>query len=451
MDVRGHVAEPFTRVGDFRRRDDGGVGRKLTPGVVAGVALWGVLTVACSSAVDAPAPGGATWGGTIEGPGDPEPKGPPLAISWDKRSGTDTLYRVHPRTMKLREPVPLRGRGTMATDVSSDGQLLIATAKDGIRVVDVRRPDEVHEAQVDVRWVREAAWAGDDAAILVVDRPGATLLLRIEVSTGTVLDRASVPGQSFATADAGDGIVVLTSPYTPEAPAEPRPANLAVMDAAGEFATVRLDAIGAGFHDEDYLRDLPALATRGSVATVVGTDGTIVSVDLDTLDVTVEGEDDSLFDALASWFVPPAHAKSFDGTELRAEWAGPHALLVSGYRTEHPETTAVGALLLDPDDWSATVVDPDAYYARVAGEHLLTWKGLMIGDDRGDGIGLRAYAPDGELEWHVFERQFVRPVAVHRGIAYVEHGWDRVLVSSVDLETGEILATRESYVNVLSL
>jgi hypothetical protein len=86
----------------------------------------------------------------------------------------------------------------------------------------------------------------------------------------------------------------------------------------------------------------------------------------------------------------------------------------------------------------------------VAGERLLAWKTLMIGDDRGDGIGLRAYGPDGELQWGAFGRQFVRVVAVHRATAFVEHGWSRVLVSSVDLDTGEVLATRVSHVNVLS-
>jgi hypothetical protein len=376
-------------------------------------------------------------------------------VSWDKHAGTDTLYRVYPSTMKLRDPVRLHGRGTMETDVSDDGLLLIATAKDGVRVVDLRDRRDVSESEPGVRWVREAAWVGDDTAILVADARGKTHLVRIEVSTGTVLDRRSVPGQMLRTADAGDGVVVLTSTYTPEPPREPHPATLAVMDAAGELATVRLDDVGAGFYagpdGNATAQALPGLAVRGSVATVVATDGTIVSVDLTTLDVTVEGEEASSFAALASWFVPPAHAKTFDGTELRAEWAGPDALLVSGYRSEYPETSPLGAVLLDPDDWSATVVDADADSAQTAGGHLLASKTLMPGDDRGDGIGLRSYGPGGELEWQALGRQFVRVVAVHRRIAFVEHGWSRVLVSSVDLETGEVLATRYSHVNVLSL
>lgn len=419
---------------------------KLAPGFVAGALLWGVVT-ACSSAVQGPTSGDAAWTGTIEGAEEPEASGPPVALSWHKGAETDTLYRVYPRTMRLRDPLRLHMRGTMGADLSASGSLLLANFRGEVRVVD-RATRAVSRADTGIREVRDAAWVGEDLAILVAEGAGKTHLVRIEPSTGTVLDRASLRGTRFAFSDAGDGVVLLAHEPDAEPPAEVPPAILAVMDATGEFATVRLDAIGAGFHGE-YVREFPALAVRGSVATVVGTDGTIVSVDLGTLDVTVEGKDDSLLEALVSWFVPPAHAKTFDGTELRAEWAGPDALLVSGYRNEHPESNPVGAVLLDSDDWSATVLDEDANGARVAGDHVLAWNNTMAADDVG--IGLRSYGSDGELEWHAFGKQYAHPIAVHRGIAYVEHGWDRVLVSSVDVATGEVLATRVSHVYMLSL
>lgn len=432
------------------------MGKRLAPGVTAGVVLWGVLTVACSSAVDRPAPGGASWGGTVGASSEPEPepRGPALALSWHKDTRTDTVYRVDPRTMRLTDPFRLESRATMVEDLAPDGSLLLAAPNGPLQVVDLDTMRRTARVDPGVRGLREAAWVGDDTAILVVDAPNETKLIRIRTSTGEVLDRESVPGAHFAYADTGDGVVLLTHDYPREAPPELLPATLAVMDAEGAFATVELDAIGAGFHDgtgEGRIRVFPALAVRGSTATVVGTDGAIVSVDLTTLDVTAGGADDSLMSTLASWFVPPAHAKTFDGAELRAEWAGPDALLVSGYRSEHPETWPVGALLLDPDDWSATVVDDEAYSAQVTGDHLLASKSNMIGDGFGDGIGLRSYDPDGELEWQALGRQFVRVIAIHRGIAYVEHGWSNVLVSSIDLDTGEVLATRRSYVRVLSL
>lgn len=426
------------------------MGKRLAPGVAAGVLLWGILTIACSSVVVRPEPGGATWGGTLGNARDHEPRGPALAVSWHKGAETDVVYRVNPRTMRLTDPFRLGTRGTLGIDLAPDGSLLLASAKGPVQVVDLDTMRRTARFDPGLHWIREVAWVDEDVAILVVEGPDRTELVRIRPSTGEVLDRRSFRGTTFAFAETGDGVVLLVHDYEYELPPEPPPATLAVMDAAGSFTTVKLHAVGAGFYDE-YVRVLPALAVRGSVATVVGTDGTIVSVDLTTLDVTVERSDDALKTKLTSWFVPPAHAKTFDGTELRAEWAGPDALLVSGYRTERHETSPVGALLLDPDDWSATVVDEEAYSARIAGGHLLVWKNLMIGDHRGDSIGLRSYAPDGELEWQLLRSQFVNVIAVQRGVAFIEHGWDRVLVSSVDLDTGEVLATRRSYANVLSL
>lgn len=429
------------------------MGERYAPALVAGVALWGALTVACS-AVDGSSDRGPAWGGTIRGAESPEPRGRPLAVSWHKGAGTDTVYRVNPRTMKLRHPLRLHARGTMDSDLAADGSILIATAKDGVRVLDPEAT-EVGSSNPATRWVREVVWVDDDVAILVADVRGKTKLVRFRPSTGAVLDTKSFDGTFFTTADTGDGIVLLAYGYDPDqVPKRPGPATLAVMDAAGELATIELDEVGAGHYEGPgggaTARALPALAVKGSVATVVGTDGTIVSVDLATLEETVEGGDGSLLDRLAAWFVPPAHAKTFDGTELRAEWAG-DALLVSGYGTTDRETRPAGAVLLDPDDWSATVVDEEAYGARMAGDRLLTWKTFMVGDDRGEGIGLRAYGPDGELEWQTLDGEFVTVQEVHGDVAFVEHGWSDVLVSSIDLDTGKLMATRHAYVNFLSL
>lgn len=428
---------------------------RYAPALVGGIVLWGILTVACSSAVDRPAPGGPSWDGSIDARSGSPLRGRALAVAWDDDARSDTLYRVGPRDLRLREGFPYHSRGTVAWDVSHDGSVLLATFKGGIRMIDVTRPREVMRYDFGVRGVRAAVWAGDDVAILVTVGRDKTQLVRFEPSTGTVLDLESIPGSMFTSADTGDGIVLLAYGIHEELPAQPEPATLAVMDASGEFASLRLDEVGAGHYlgsvGKMGTRALPGLAVRGARATVVGIDGKVVSVDLDSLEVTVESDDDSVLGELAAWFVPPAHAKSLDATELRAQWAGDDALLVSGYRTEGRETQNAGAVLLDAEDWSATVVDTEANGAHVARDHLLAWNVFMIGDERRDGIGLRSYAPDGALEWEVLEGQFVRMQSVHRGVAYVEHGWSRVLVSSVDLETGEILATRHSYVNVLPL
>ncbi|HEX2056796.1 MAG TPA: hypothetical protein VHI71_00360 [Actinomycetota bacterium] len=388
------------------------------------------------------------------------PHGQPLALEWSDRAGTLVLYRIDPRTLRLHDGLPLGMRSATHWDVSPDGKsLLVSSSKGQVRVVDLQRWRTTLRKRLGIRAVFDAAWVADDAAILVKVGRGETGLVRLRPSTGTVLDFETVVGTAFTSVDAGRGVVLLA--YAEDAPlrARPHPATLAAMDASGRFVTSRVEEIPAGHYrrdgDDFSARALPALAVEGSRATVVTTDGNVVSVDLTDLDVTVEGEDRSLFDELAAWFAPPAYAKTLDGTQLRAEWASPDALLVSGYRTAASRgpravTEPLGAVLLDADDWSATVVDEDANGARMADGLLLAWNVFMIGDERREGIGLRAYESDGELAWHVLEGQFVHMVGVHGDVAFVQHGWHRVLVSSVDLRTGDVLQTRDTTPVILS-
>lgn len=411
--------------------------------------MWGILSVACSSPAGPPRAGGAEWGGRdmvreVELPA-------PLALNWTDAKETVALYRVDPKTMRLHDELPLGLPSLAHGDISPDGSSAIfATGNGRVRVVDLDRERVTLRKTLGIRSVIDVAWVADDAAILVKVGRGEIELVLLRPSTGTVVALESVAGIAFKSTDAGTRLVLLAYDEHDETPAAPAPVTLATMDASGELATARIDEIGAGHYegpeDRDATRALPALTVAGSRATLVGIDGTIVSVDLTDLTTTVEGENDSFFDALAAWFAPPAHAKALYATELQAEWVSEDALLVSGYRTtsspEPPgETEPAGALLLDADDWSATAVDEDANGARSAEGLVLAWKVFMLGDERREGIGLRAYDADGDLAWRVLDGQFVRMLGVHRGVAFVEHGWHRVLVSSVDLGTGKVLAT----------
>lgn len=107
---------------------------------------------------------------------------------------------------------------------------------------------------------------------------------------------------------------------------------------------------------------------------------------------------------------------------------------------EHPEPA--GAIVLDSGDWSARVIDEEATLAAGAGDLLLTSHDFVPGDEPGDGIGVRAYDLDGRPVWEALGTSFAEVVSVHRGIALVRHGWTRVLISSVDLDTGKVLKTK---------
>jgi hypothetical protein len=434
--------------------------------VIAGFVLWG-LASACSAVSDRPTPGGARWGGDIDAGDGPALRGFPLALEWDEARRTESLYRLDPRRLDLMGGLPLHTRTTYQWDLSPDGRsLLLASGRGQVRVVDALRMRGRLRTSLGIEGVVEAAWVADDVALLAKIGRGETEIVRLDPTTGTVLDLDSVPATAFATADATTGIAMLAyaEPSSQELPESPPPVVLAVMDASGALAVERIEEVGAGhFHDPDAdspSRALPALAVRGSRATIVGTDGRVVTVDLTDMEVTVEGEDESVLDVLAAWFTPPAQAKVLDATELHAEWASDDALLVSGYRTTSTrlrrndvsfETEPAGAVMIDADDWSTTVIDEDATSAQVAGDVVLASNGFLPGYERRDGIGLRGYAPGGGLAWQVLDPQFVRVMAVHRDVAFVDHGWHRVLLSSVDLETGEVLKTREMTPSVLDL
>lgn len=430
---------------------------------MAGGLLWGVLTVACSSAVDTPSSSGERgWGGELV-PVEREPvQGDALAIAWDEAGNTDRMYRLDAAELRLHGGLRLGTRALRPLGASPDGSLLLASAKDVVRIVDLEgRMEYAQEFDPRVRGLYDAVWVDEDLAILVGTRWGRTDLALVRPSTGTVVAREWMSGTAFAASAAGSGLAVLVAEEPVETPRAPKPVTLAVMDGAGAFATRRIDAVGAGFFSDPETgmsRAYPALAAAGTSATVVGTYGTVVSIDLDDLDVRVEGDDTSLFEALAAWFTPPAHAKVLDATELRAEWISPGELLLSGHRTTSVSvrryrsgyvTDPAGAVVLHADDWSATVLDEDAYDARVAGNRVLAWTEHRYGDQRHEGIGLRAFDSDGSLAWRVLDRQFVRMLGVHDGIAIVEHGWHRVLVSAVDVRTGEVLRTRPMSVSVV--
>lgn len=434
----------------------GDVGRKIARALLAGALMWAGLT-ACSAAVRGPGSADRRAAVDLQAvPAPTNPAGDPVAVLWDASDDTDYLARVDARTLETRRVLDLGRQALRVTSYSPTGrELLMVTSRGHVRVVDLRTPSDDGRFAVDAGRVVDVGWVSDGVAIVTAIAEERTSFVRIDPRRGRVLGSEEVPGTAFAFGyTSGAVVALLHDPATRED--SPGPTTVAIATSGGDVASARVEEVGSGFflpdgEDQPYTRLTPGLAVRGSQATVVGTDGTIATVELATMAVEIEGRG-SLFEQMAAWFVPRSHAKTAAGTHLEAEWVAPEALLVTGYRVDvrresEDAVTEVaepaGAVLFDPRDWSARTVDPDATLAAPAGDMLLASHTLTPGDRQGDGIGVRAYDSGGGRAWHRFGSQLASVAYAGRRTVLVRHGWARVLVSAVDLKTGKVLATRE--------
>lgn len=441
-------------------RHTGIVRTKTVRSVLAGFALWAGVT-ACSAAVG-PAPGTRTpWTRDDALVVSPRIPGRPLAIAWEPRAGRKVavLTRVDPRTLETHGGVRVGGHRALDTAASPDGtRLLVASGRAPVRVFDPRRMTLVRKIALPQGFaVAEVAWVGDRVAIAAMAGRGAITFVRFDPSSGEVLGTRRLEGEAFRFARATDGVVVLAARPGSPAVQRPGPVTVAALHSSGELVSTEVEEVRAGYFHRDpadfgtAARIEPALAVRGSTATIVGVDATIVNVDLTDMTVKVEGRDDSLFAAVGRWFAPVADAKALDATVLRAAWASPGALVVAGYREDAPSGEGsglehskepAGAVVIDPSDWSSRTIDDDATVATAARGMVLVSQDYVPGRDRGESIGLRAYDPSGELAWHALGGASVWEPVVSGRYAFLTYGWDEVRVYALDLVTGEVLARR---------
>jgi hypothetical protein len=428
--------------------------------VLAGVALWAGLT-ACSTAVG-PAPTTRTsWEADDALVVPPRVPGPPLAVVWEPRGdrAVALLARLDPETLEARAGMRFGSYRAMDTAASPDGmRLLVASGRDDVRVIDLRHMRLERTIDLPPGFsVTELAWVEGDVAIAAMVRRGAATFVRFDPATGEVLGTRRLEGGVFRFAAASDGVVVLAARTASPSSGRPGPVTVGAFHASGELLSAEVEEVRAGSflpHPEDHAtaaRVEPALAVRGSVATVVGVDGTIANVDLTDMTHRVEGRDDSFFSALRRWAVPPAEAKMIDATSLRAVWATADALVVSGYRTDAPSgeergfeasKEPAGVVVIDPSDWSSRTIDEDGTLVTAARGLVLVSQDHMPDRDRGESIGLRAYDPSGKLVWHALGGAAVWEPVVSGRYAFLTFGWNAVRVHAVDLETGELLARR---------
>jgi hypothetical protein len=241
----------------------------------------------------------------------------------------------------------------------------------------------------------------------------------------------------------------------------PMPVKLIVADDIGRVRSVTLERIPAGWvapEGERVGRSLePALAIGDGSAIVIGTNGVIAHVDLESLKVSYPTRKASFFEELAAGLLPGAQAKFAEGTSLSATWINEGTLAITGRRTEVDprarsnmrfESTCAGIHLLDTSDWTLRE------FTGVGDEVTVGW-GLVLthdGDCRERGepkTGLVAYDDTGEVVWRLFQGKTLYDVYVRGRLAFVPHGYKRIRLSVVDLQRGVVWRTQPSFADVL--
>ncbi len=392
-----------------------------------------------------------------------------LGIVWDRKRDADYLAHVDARTFDVKRRTLLGGQGMGPRALSPDGtKIAFGTRRGGVRIHSVRTLERLHSIHLGGGWTSEVMWPADDRILLFVVTYGMASAMSIDPKSGKVIAEELLIGTPLRTKKTGGGLVTLLAGPQGQS-AEPHAAKLAFVSNDGMVTYAQLDRIEAGWHmpadTEDSIGENidPGLAVRNGVATVVGTDGEIAHVDLDTMKVDYVADETGLMDRITAWLVPPAHAKLSDGTSVWADWYG-DSLVVGGYRHEMEVTErngptgsadieehaeGLGVMFVNPDTGDSTVVNEIAdRFARTDGK-VFAYSTGFVADGRHGGIGIVAYGPRGEELWHAFGDSPITHVSAGRGVLYVTHGYSRVLRSVVDTDSGNILNTRQTFVHVL--
>ena len=383
----------------------------------------------------------------------------PLAIEWDRSSDRDFLTELAPRTLATGRRVLVGQQGTRAVALSPDRDLLMAAELGGTyRIIDVATMEGVEMFRPGSGgWPLALRWITPDRAVVLRANQWTTNVTVLDPTEGTVVRRTRFDGTPVRVRGAFGGFVVLAQEGAMSE--EHHPARLVAISSDGDVRSVTLDRIPAGFaaDDEDFRHGMslsPALASRGTRAIVVGTDGTIAVVDLNDLEVSYPEVPRSLAERLTAALLPAAHAKMSEGVSLWARWIDEHVFALTGRRTDiqgrgdnlRMRTSCLPIRLLDTRDWKV-------HRWHGAGNGLEVADGLIITFDRchddSEPAGLTAYDGDGTVVWKALGKKNITGVTLRAGFAFVRRGYKRVLLSVVDLRDGRVLTTRKSFASIL--
>jgi hypothetical protein len=360
-----------------------------------------------------------------------------LAIQTSR--GQDYLVRVDAESLR---PVSKRlalGGHAYAWSFSPDGRRLAIgfTQTHGVRIVDVRRLKPIGRIQTWGGGISVLAWTSE-RRLLGWERAGLFLLDPVARKR---LPSPQSAGNVLIAQRAGDRLVLLAAP-----PLEAGPAELAVVGGDGAVRTVRLDRIrvSAPIIDEidEFYRPALVLDPAGRAYVVgAGKNEPVAEVELDSLNVAYHElrPTRSLLRRFWNWLEPAAEAKvPLAGSFRTGAWLGDGKIAVWGsdsVRTgpDRVEMTPAGLSVIDTKDWTARMIDPDAWHAAFAGGMLLA------SYQRG---GLTGFTTDGERRYHLFDHDRSAVEATFGFRAFVV--LDRKPVHVIDAGTGRVLGTRRT-------
>lgn len=404
-----------------------------------------------------------------------------LLLGIVQQNGTSKLAPIDPHSLR-----PLRGRRVAAPGVRtwafSPNRSRVALGlsreartlpRSSLRFVHVRDMRTVVDVPLGVGGLNRLAWLSSNRVLVLQHLccSGTFDVLVVAPSARRVLVRKTLDGEPLGAESTPSELVVLAAP-----PQGIGPSRLLVVDAGGGVRSVELGHIWGGRDVPEQAEPFvarqryPALTVdpEGRRAFVASTDGSVASVDLQSLTVAYHtpSEPRSLLGRLRNWLEPEAQGKASDGPRRYSLWLGSGLIAVTG-SDDHTFTGAHGALsmrtdpaglsLIDTNSWTMRRIDDSVSHVSRMGDLLLaTGYSWDSSTQREGGYGLAGYSLDGSKRFHVFKDRRLTQVRIFGTRAYVGlDGTVRVgaahvrlddgsAFKTVDLATGQIIGTRTS-------
>jgi hypothetical protein len=375
------------------------------------------------------------------------PTAPVLGRDWNTR----TLAHFDPVTLQRSAGRTLPAgffTGPWAWDA---GRVRIALSRydwPQLRIVDAPRMRLLGDVRLShlgtAGGVDAVTWVGADRLLALVRGPltGVSFVL-VDVQKLRVLRTVALAGSEFDVEPTANGLAALLGPARGIGGA-----RVAVARPDGSVRTAPLPGVSVGTRrigtgsDPNIRSVIPGFAVdpAGTMAVAVTAGNRAVSVDLRTLTASTH--------MLAPRTVQQA-AKSLEGPQRYARWAGDGLLAVSGMdwsltADKKVSARAAGVRLVDTRTWTTRTLDAGASAFSLAPGLVLTYGGSWSGTTS-TYTGVHAYAPDGELRWSLYEGQDAY-APVRGSFVYVQRnvGTNKPMhIDVVDPATGAILAARD--------
>jgi len=303
------------------------------------------------------------------------------------------------------------------------GRVAIADGAASLRFLDLES----------MRWAGRVTYPGVPTAavwnfadkLVTLNQASTAEVIVVDPTRHRLTASRNLGGAAVVAAVSRDHIVAVLAPL-----AGIGPSRLAVVDDRGRVRTAPLPQIvsGSQMHDngQTWTFAYPALAVdpRGTETVVVGTDGTTVDVNVETLTTSVHA-----VRSLAS------ARKQANGSTRIAAWLGSGIVAVTGLDASYDATgqhgTPAGLTFLDTRTWTSRTLDTTTIGIDVAVENYLV---LAYGDK----TGVNLYDQSGKLRGHFLDGTSTRAACVAGSRAYLGEGTHFTIV---DTMSGEVVRT----------